>query len=377
MTRERIAGSVTGLKKSGATEPAAPPQKPPAGQEEEQFNRSLRPRTLGECIGQTRVISGLRISIQAARERAEALDHVILHGPPGLGKTTFANVIATEMGTSIVTTSGPALERGGDLMGILTNLSRGDVLFIDEIHRLPRAVEEFLYPAMEDFCVNFVIEKGVHARTLRYTLKPFTLVGATTRAGLLSSPLRERFGITHHLDFYPVEDLTLVVRRSASILDVTISDDGAAEIAGRARGTPRIANRLLRRVRDFAQVRGDGRITLDGAREALEFEGVDPLGLDAQDRDLLRTIIQVYGGGPVGIEALAATLNEEVDSLVEMVEPYLLKIGFLTRTQSGRRATPQACDHLGLASSFAPRPPLPKDAGPGDGGARGQGALFP
>jgi holliday junction DNA helicase RuvB len=376
MTRERIAGSAPGLKKRGATEPAEPLRKPPAGQEDEQFVRSLRPRTLSECIGQTRVISGLHISIQAARERAEALDHVILHGPPGLGKTTFANVIAAEMGTTIVTTSGPALERGGDLMGILTNLSRGDVLFIDEIHRLPRAVEEFLYPAMEDFCVNFVIEKGVHARTLRYTLKPFTLVGATTRAGLLSSPLRERFGITHHLDFYPVEDLTLVVRRSASILDVTISDDGAAEIARRARGTPRIANRLLRRVRDFAQVRRDGKITLDGAREALEFEGVDPLGLDAQDRDFLRTVIQVYGGGPVGIEALAATLNEEVDSLVEMVEPYLLKIGFLTRTQSGRRVTAQACDHLGLAASSAPRPLLPKGTESGDGGVRGQGALF-
>jgi Holliday junction DNA helicase RuvB len=309
------------------------------------------------------VVSGLRISLQAARERGEAPDHVLLHGPPGLGKTTFANVIAAEMGTNIVTTSGPALERGGDLMGILTNLSPRDVLFIDEIHRLPRAVEEFLYPAMEDFCVNFVMEKGAHARTLRYTLKPFTLVGATTRAGLLSSPLRERFGITHHLDFYPVEDLARVVRRSASILGVTVADDGAAEIARRARGTPRIANRLLRRVRDYAQVRAEGSVTLAIARDALEFEGVDSLGLDAQDRELLRTVIQVYGGGPVGIDALAATLNEEVDSLVEMVEPYLLKIGFLTRTQAGRRVTPQACDHLGQVLS--------------DRGPRGQGALFP
>ncbi len=361
MTRERTVGPVPDPPPGGVS--AAP------GGEDEQLVRSLRPRILSECIGQTRVVSGLRISIQAARERSEALDHVLLHGPPGLGKTTFANVIAAEMSTSIVTTSGPALERGGDLMGILTNLSRGDVLFIDEIHRLPRAVEEFLYPAMEDFCVNFVIEKGAHARTLRYTLKPFTLVGATTRAGLLSSPLRERFGITHHLDFYPAEDLTLVVRRSASILGVAITDDGATEIAHRSRGTPRIANRLLRRVRDFAQVRADGTITVGVARDALEFEGVDPLGLDAQDREVLRTVIQVYGGGPVGIDALAATLNEEVDSLVEMVEPYLLKIGFLTRTQSGRRVTAQAYDHLGLAAP-------PGGAGVADRGGRGQGMLF-
>ena len=333
-----------------------------AADADEQFIRSLRPKRLEECIGQPRVVTGLSISLQAARERGEALDHVLLHGPPGLGKTTFANVIAVEMNTKIVTTSGPALERGGDLMGILTNLEAGDVLFIDEIHRLPRAVEEFLYPAMEDFCVNFVIEKGAHARTLRYTLRPFTLVGATTRAGLLSSPLRDRFGIAHHLDFYPVEDLAKVVRRSAAILGVTVADDGAEEIARRSRGTPRIANRLLRRVRDYAQVRAEGNITLAVAREALEFEGVDPIGLDAQDRELLRTVVQVYGGGPVGVEALAATLNEEVDSLVEMIEPYLLKIGFLTRTPSGRRVTPQACEHLGVAA--------PERA------PRGQGALF-
>ncbi len=330
--------------------------------EEDQFFHSLRPRTMAEVIGQARVTSALQISLQAARERGEALDHVLLHGPPGLGKTTFANVIAAEMRANIVTTSGPAVERGGDLMGILTNLGLGDVLFIDEIHRLPRSVEELLYPAMEDFCVNFTIEKGAHARTLRYGLKPFTLVGATTRAGLLSSPLRERFGISHHLDFYPAEDLARVVVRSASILGVPVEDAGAAEIARRARGTPRIANRLLRRARDYAQVRAQGRVTLDIAREALEFEGVDPLGLTAQDRDLLRAIVQVYGGGPVGIEALAATLNEEVDSLVELVEPFLLKIGFLTRTAAGRRVTPEACDHLG-----APAP---------ERSARGQGALF-
>jgi len=358
VTRERLAGGKPGPRSGGAVPPPAAAE----GREDEQLIRSLRPKRLDECIGQARVTSALKIGLQAARDRGEALDHVLLHGPPGLGKTTFANVIATEMATSIVTTSGPALERGGDLMGILTNLSKGDVLFIDEIHRLPRAVEEFLYPAMEDFCVNFVIEKGAHARSLRYTLRPFTLVGATTRAGLLSSPLRDRFGITQHLDFYPIEDLTRVVHRSASILGVSVTDDGAVEIARRARGTPRIANRLLRRVRDFAQVRADGAISLEIAREALEFEGVDALGLDGQDREVLRTVIQVYGGGPVGIEALAATLNEEVDSLVEMVEPYLLKIGFLTRTQAGRRVTAQAAEHLGLA--------VPERGG------RGQGTLF-
>ena len=357
MTRERLASGAPAPRPGEAPAPAAEG-------DDERLIRSLRPKRLDECIGQTRVISALKIGLQAARERGDALDHVLLHGPPGLGKTTFANVIATEMAAGIVTTSGPALERGGDLMGILTNLNRGDVLFIDEVHRLPRAVEEFLYPAMEDFCVNFVIEKGAHARSLRYTLRPFTLVGATTRAGLLSSPLRDRFGITLHLDFYPVEELTRVVHRSASILGVAVTDDGAAEIARRSRGTPRIANRLLRRVRDFAQVRGDGAVSLEIAREALEFEGVDSLGLDAQDREVLRTVIQVYGGGPVGIEALAATLNEEVDSLVEMVEPYLLKIGFLTRTQAGRRVTPPAAQHLGLA--------VPERGGRG----QGQGALF-
>ncbi|HEU5298741.1 MAG TPA: Holliday junction branch migration DNA helicase RuvB [bacterium] len=322
---------------------------------DEQFIRSLRPRTLDECIGQAKVIEGLRISIQAAREREEALDHVLLHGPPGLGKTTLANVVAQEMGANIITTSGPALERGGDLMGILTNLQPNDVLFIDEIHRLSRAVEEFLYPAMEDFCVNFVIEKGAHARTLRYQLRPFTLVGATTRAGLLSSPLRERFGIFHHLDFFSIEELVSVVRRSASILAIPITDEGALAIASRARGTPRIANRLLRRVRDYAQVRGDGRITDALAAVALEFEGVDGRGLDALDRELLRTIAAVYAGGPVGLEAVAATLNEEAQTIEEVVEPYLLKIGFLTRTPAGRRITAAACEHLGLVLPDRPR----------------------
>lgn len=329
--------------------------------EEAGFLRSLRPRSLDECVGQAKVREGLRIAIQAARERGEPLDHILLHGPPGLGKTTLANVVAAEMGANLVQTSGPALERGGDLMGILTNLNQGDVLFVDEIHRLSRAVEEFLYPAMEDFCVHFVLDRGVHARTLRYTLKPFTLIGATTRAGLLTSPLRERFGILYHLDFYSEEELAQLVVRSAGILGVPITEDGAREIARRSRGTPRVANRLLRRVRDFAQVRHDGRVTEAVAREALEFEGVDSVGLDALDRELLRVVAEVYGGGPVGVEALAATLNEEVDTLVEVVEPYLLKIGFLTRTPAGRRVTPAACAHLGI--------PVPRNARP-------QGSLF-
>ncbi len=329
--------------------------------EEASFLRHLRPRTLEECVGQGKVREGLKIAIQAARARGEPLDHILLHGPPGLGKTTLANVVAAEMGTNLVQTSGPALERGGDLMGILTNLEYGDVLFVDEIHRLPRAVEEFLYPAMEDFCVHFVLDRGVHARTLRYTLKPFTLIGATTRAGLLTSPLRERFGIFYHLDFYSEEELTQLVQRSARILQVAVTEGGAREIARRSRGTPRVANRLLRRVRDYAEVRYDGQINEEVAREALEFEGVDEAGLDAFDRELLRVIAEVYGGGPVGVEALAATLNEETDTLVEVVEPYLLKIGFLTRTPAGRRITPAAYAHLGL--------PAPRNG-------RSQGTLF-
>jgi Holliday junction DNA helicase RuvB len=324
--------------------------------EDEQVLRSLRPQSLGECIGQTRVIEGLRISIDAARGRGESLDHILLHGPPGLGKTTLANVVAREMGAEVVTTSGPALERGGDLMGILTNLNAGDVLFIDEIHRLSRSIEELLYPAMEDFCVNFVLDKGQHARTLRYQLRSFTLVGATTRAGLLSSPLRERFGIFHHLDFFSDEELTQVVRRSATILQVSVDPAGAQEIARRSRGTPRIANRLLRRVRDYAQVKADGVITLDVAKTALEFEGVDHLGLDGLDRELLRTLIQVYGGGPAGIEALAASLHEDTETLEEVVEPFLLKAALIARTPAGRRATAAAYVHLGLASPEPPRP---------------------
>lgn len=309
---------------------------------------SLRPKRLKEYIGQAKVVETLKIGIEAALKREEPIDHILFHGPPGLGKTTLAHIIAEEMGVSITLTSGPAMERGGDLLGILTRLEEGDVLFIDEIHRLPRVVEEFLYPAMEDFAVDFVFDKGLNARSHRYRLERFVLVGATTRAGLLSPPLRERFGIFRTLGFYSVEDLTRVAKRSAAILDIEIDDDGAYEIARRSRGTPRIVNRLLKRVRDFVQVRGDGVIRKVAVQEALELEGVDERGLTALDRQFLKTITEYYKGGPVGIEAIAATLQEESDTLVDVVEPYLLKIGFVTRTSSGRKASQEAYRHLGL-----------------------------
>jgi Holliday junction DNA helicase RuvB len=318
-----------------------------AAPEEAQFERQLRPQSFDEYVGQEQAVASLRVSVEAARQRGECVDHVLLYGPPGLGKTTLAGVIANEMGTNLVTTSGPAIERGADLMGVLTNLAEHDVFFIDEIHRLPRAVEELLYPAMEDFAVNFVIDRGMHARTLKYALRPFTLVAATTRPGMLSAPLRERFGILHHLDFYSHAELTRIVTRSASILGARIEPDGAAEIARRARGTPRIVNRLLRRVRDYAQVSGDGLITLVIARDALDREGVDGRGLDRLDRRFLSAIIDHYAGGPVGIEAVAATINDEAESLTELVEPYLLKIAFVVRTPAGRRATREAYVHLG------------------------------
>jgi Holliday junction DNA helicase RuvB len=332
-----------------------------AAPEEVQFERALRPRTFQEYVGQEQAVASLRVSVEAARQRTECVDHVLLYGPPGLGKTTLAGIIANEMGTTLVQTAGPAIERGADLMGVLTNLGANDVLFIDEIHRLPRAVEELLYPAMEDFAVNFVIDKGMHARTLKYALRPFTLVAATTRPGMLSAPLRERFGIFHHLDFYSEPELVRIVTRSAAILDTRIDAAGAREIARRARGTPRIVNRLLRRVRDYAQVSGDGAISESIARDALDREGVDTRGLDRLDRRFLTAIVDVYGGGPVGIEAVAATINDDAETLAEIVEPYLLKIGFIAREPRGRRVTRDGYGHLGK------QPPA---------GGAGQGALF-
>lgn len=318
----------------------------------------LRPRSFDEYIGQGAVVENLRISVTAARQRGESLDHILFHGPPGLGKTTLAHILAKEMDTKITHASGPALEKPADIVGILSNLEAGEILFIDEIHRLPHSVEEYLYRAMEDFEVDFVLGKGAFARTLPYQLKPFTLIGATTRAGLLSAPLRDRFGITQHLDYYSEEDLAHVVRRSASILQVAAEEKAAVEIARRSRGTPRIANRLLRRVRDYAQVKGDGHITLAMAQESLIREGVDEMGLDRLDRLYLTTILVNYGGGPVGIEALAATLNEEADTLVDVVEPFLLKIGFVTRTPAGRRIGEVGRKHLGVAPQGQGRLPL-------------------
>jgi len=326
--------------------------------DEESFNRTLRPPTLQEYVGQKKVVEKLSIALQAARQRGEPLEHTLLYGPPGLGKTTLAYIIANAMGSKITTASGPALERTGDLMGILTNLGEGDILFIDEVHRLPINIEEFLYPAMEEFKVDFVVDKGPYARTVPYHLKRFTLVGATTRAGSLTAPLRNRFGLFFHLEFYSVEEQRQIVLRSARILGARLEEAAATEIARRARGTPRIANRLLRRVRDYAEVKADGDITPEVAREALELEGVDEQGLDDLDRNFLSTIIRLYSGGPVGVEALSATLNEEVDTLVDMVEPYLLQQGFISRTKSGRKANEPAYKHLKLPMPGGAAQPL-------------------
>lgn len=310
---------------------------------------SLRPKTLKEYIGQEKAKQNLSIFIEAARRRTEALDHVLLHGPPGLGKTTLAGIIAQEMGVNIRITSGPAIEKPGDLAALLTNLNENDILFVDEIHRLNRAVEEILYPAMEDYAIDIIIGKGPSANSIRLDLPKFTLIGATTRAGSLSAPLRDRFGVTLRLELYTPEELQEIVKRSAGILDVAIEPDGAMEIAKRSRGTPRIANRMLRRVRDFAQVVADGVITKDVADKALRALEVDALGLDNVDRRMLRAIIENYGGGPVGLETLAATIGEESVTLEDVYEPYLMQLGFLTRTPRGRCVTRKAYEHLHMA----------------------------
>jgi Holliday junction DNA helicase RuvB len=327
---------------------------------EETFNLSLRPQELDDYVGQPSLVEKLRITLQAVKQRGEPMEHVLLHGPPGLGKTTLAHIIANEMGTHVTVTAGPALTKGGDLVGTLTKLQRGDVLFIDEIHRLPAAVEEFIYPAMEDFKIDFTVDTGMHAKTIPITLKPFTLIGATTRAGLLSGPMRSRFGITHNLEFYSEADLLRILGRSAGLLGL-IDDtpprvrmrgsagEALQTIAARSRGTPRIANRLLRRVRDYAQVKADGQLTPGVVDEALRLEGVDELGLDEIDRKYLGVIGKTYAGGPVGLEAVAATLGEDAGTLESMVEPYLLQVGFLARTRKGRMLTRDGAGHVGVA----------------------------
>jgi Holliday junction DNA helicase RuvB len=327
----------------------------PTSPQEEQIERSLRPGTLAEYVGQEKVRGQLEIFIQAARGRGEALDHVLLFGPPGLGKTTLAHIIAREMGVNLRQTSGPVLERPGDLAALLTNLEPRDVLFIDEIHRLSPVVEEILYPALEDFQIDIMIGEGPAARSIKLDLPPFTLAGATTRAGMLTNPLRDRFGIVARLEFYAQEDLATIVRRSARLLEVKLEDEGALEIARRSRGTPRIANRLLRRVRDFAQVKADGRVSKAVAEAALRMLDVDALGLDIMDRKLLLAVIEKFSGGPVGLDNLAHAIGEESDTIEDVLEPYLIQQGYLQRTPRGRVATLSAYRHFGIVAPAAPK----------------------
>jgi len=332
-----------------------------AAQETEEdviLNISLRPSKLLEFIGQKEMTDNLKVSLEAAKKRKEPLEHILLSGPPGLGKTSLAHIIANEMGTRITTTSGPAIGRPGDLVGVLTNLEEGDILFIDEIHRLSSTVEEYIYPAMENFEIDVIMDKGPYAKTYKFNLKPFTLIGATTRSGLLTAPLRSRFGIFHHFDFYNNDDLVKIIVRSAQILDIPIEKIAAEKIAGRSRGSPRVANRLVRRVRDWVQVKSDGKITVDSAETALKSHGIDGMGLDGIDRKVLAIMQESFGGGPVGIESIAATLNEEMDTIVDIVEPFLLKIGFLKRTPRGREITDKAREHMGFKPVKAPEKEL-------------------
>ena len=316
--------------------------------EQQQVDRALRPKGLNDFSGQQKIVNNLEIFIKAAKIREEALDHVLLHGPPGLGKTTLSLIIASEMGANMKMTSGPVLEKAGDLAGLLTNLEEGDVLFIDEIHRLNNVVEEYLYSAMEDYRIDIMIDTGPNARSIQIELSPFTLVGATTRMGLLTAPMRARFGINFHLDYYDVHTLKKIIKRSASILEVPIDDNGAAEIAGRSRGTPRIANSLLRRIRDFAMIKGDGKIDLEISRYGLEALNVDEYGLDEMDNKILSAIIQKFKGGPVGLTTIATAVGEEGGTIEEVHEPFLIMEGFIQRTSRGREATDKAYDHLGL-----------------------------
>jgi Holliday junction DNA helicase RuvB len=318
------------------------------GEEENHFNYALRPQTVDQYIGQEKLIRKLKIAVEAANGRGEPVEHVLLDGPPGLGKTTLAHVIANEVKAQVHVTTGPALTKPADLVGILTKLGKGDVLFIDEIHRLPAVVEEYLYSAMEDFKVDVTLDAGMHARTITMPLPVFTLIGATTRIGLLTGPMRSRFGIRQHIEFYTPESLHEILRQNAKLLKLQAEDAALWELAHRSRGTPRIANRLLRRVRDYAAVEGDGHFNVLITRAALDLEGIDKIGLDDQDRQFLKTLIEVYDGGPAGVEALAATMGDEVDTLVDVIEPYLLQTALVTRTRQGRRATKLSYDHLGL-----------------------------